>query len=164
MIFELKTEHHPELILKSFNDEMFRSFTFKQDSAILLHQEISGNTLQNRRCHIRKENSIPPLIKRLTGLKDVEFEISEEIDITDYTIPTIFEVSNNNFNLFCITGKRSIDLDEDGRTIVKYDITVNTKLGNICKYFIEKTYKQSQLDYFLMMKKFYIERNITVQV
>ena len=164
MIFELKTEHHPELILKSFNDEMFRSFTFKQDSAILLHEEISGNTLQKRRFHIRKENSIPPLIKRLTGLKDVEFEISEEIDITDYKIPTIFEVSNNNFNLFCITGKRSIDLDEDGRTIVKYDITVNTKLGNICKYFIEKTYKQSQLDYFLMMKKFYIERNITVQV
>lgn len=155
MIFILHTEHSPEMILRSFTDEKFRIFTFAKEKNILMSETITGTDIQNRVFFVRKENSVPETIKKITGVGDVEFEINETINLSDYRKVSLFEVHNKNLNLFNIKGKRFIDKSDDGKTIVKYELNVNTRFGKICKYFIEKSYKKSQIDYFNMMSEFY---------
>ena len=155
MIFVLHTEHSPELILKSFTDDDFRRFTFGKENNILVKETIVGTDIQKRMFFVRKENSVPETIKKITGVGDVEFEINETINLNNYRDVSLFEVQNKNLNLFNIKGKRFIYKNDDGKTVVKYELNVNTRFGKICKYFIEKSYKKSQIDYFNMMSEFY---------
>lgn len=155
MIFTLRTENSPELLLKSFTDKNFRNYTFKKDGSILLNEVISGTDVQERKFLIRKENSIPYAVKKISGLTDVEFEISETINTKDYKKDMHFEVSNINLKIFKIKGKRCIDKDEYGTTVINYDINVSTILGSLCKHFIEKSYKKSQIEYLVMVEEFY---------
>lgn len=155
MIFILQTEHSPELILRSYADEDFRRFTFAKEKNIIVNETILGTDIQKRMFFVRKENSVPEAIKKITGVSDVEFEINEIINLKDYREASLFEVHNKNLNLFNIKGKRFIDKSDDRKTIVKYDLDVNTRFGKICKHFIEKSYKKSQIDYFNMMSEYY---------
>ena len=159
MIFVLHTEHSPELILKSFTDDDFRRFTFGKENNILVKETIVGTDIQKRMFFVRKENSVPETIKKITGVSDVEFEINETINLNDYREVSQFEVHNKNLNLFNIKGKRFIYKSDDGKTVVKYELTVNTRFGRICKYFIERSYKKSQIDYLNMMSEFYTKND-----
>ena len=160
MIFTLQTKRPPELILKSFTDKDFRNYTFKKDKSILLDETISGVDVQNRTFLIRKENSIPYLIKKITGLSDIEFEINETINTKDYNEETYFEVLNKNLNIFKINGKRCICKDENGITLINYNVNVITVFGSVCKHFIENSYKKSQIEYLVMMQEYYNEHII----
>ena len=159
MIFTLQTEHSPEMILRSFTDENFRRFTFEKEKNILVSETITGTDIQNRVFFVRKENSVPETIKKITGVGDVEFEINETINLSDYRKVSLLEVHNKNLNLFNIKVKRFIDKSDDGKTIVKHELNVNTRFGKICKYFIEKSYKKYQIDYFNMMSEFYTKND-----
>ena len=66
MIFILQTEHSPELILRSFVDEDFRRFTFAKEKNILVNETIVGTDIQQRIFSVRKENSVPETIKKIT--------------------------------------------------------------------------------------------------